>query len=83
MKLLMWASETSLCLSLLSLVIVFFTRKRSIAYAGQGFFIFSAISVALLAWRHHLYLVAALFAAFAILWLYKLSTGKIVGHSLL
>ena len=80
MKLLTMVGVVSLCLSLLSLLAVFFTRKRLIAYIGQVFFVLSIAVAALLAWNRHTYTLTALFAGFAIIWIYQLVSGRMAAH---
>jgi hypothetical protein len=82
MKLLIPVGLVSLCLSVLSLFAAFFTRKRLIAYLGQAFFILSIAAAALLAWNRHTYALTALFTGFAIIWIYRLISGRMIGSSL-
>jgi hypothetical protein len=82
MKLLVWAGMTSLFLSLLSLVIVFFTNRRFMSRTAIGFFLLSLSLAMLNAWLRHLYLVSVLFAIFGVVFFYKFLTGRILSSSL-
>jgi hypothetical protein len=83
MSLLMLTSVISFFLSILLAIAVYATRRKHFAYASHGFFILSFILVSVMSIQKRDYALSILFAAFAITWLYKLSTGEIVSNSLL
>jgi hypothetical protein len=76
MKLLMWVVTASLGLSLLSLWVGFFLRRRFLGYTTIGFFYLAITLATLDAWKRHLHLISALFALFAAALLYKLLTRR-------
>ncbi|MEO6804600.1 MAG: hypothetical protein ABI286_04265 [Edaphobacter sp.] len=83
MKTLMWMSMAALLLSFLMFFFVYLTRRKYLAYTGNALFILALTLTGFSAYLHHIYLFAAFFFIFALVWLYKLLTGKVVIQSLI